>query len=146
MLKVDGIRVHKSQEGATLRKVFARDLKKEHPNSAVFKQTQIRIPATTAANTFRRAQPRALKNGLTRTAVGNTIESRNAILKNGRTGLSEKNRRLVRRFANATLVTALGIVGVNNQLIQNFLHRVVFDLNTNPSDPVPAQPCKRVSD
>ena len=70
--------------------MFARDLNKEHPNSAVFKQTQIRIPATAEASTFRRDPPGTLKNGLTRIAVDNTIESRNAILKNGRTGLSEK--------------------------------------------------------
>lgn len=76
----------------------------------------------------------------------NTIESRNAFLKNGRMGLGDKTRRLVRGFANATLVAALGIVGVNIHLIQKFLHRVVFDVNTNPSDPVPTQPCKRVSD
>lgn len=61
-------------------------------------------------------------------------------------GLGDKTRRLVRGFANATLVTALGIVGVNIHLIQKFLHRIVFDLNTNPSAPVPTQPCKRVSD
>ncbi|MFG6304454.1 hypothetical protein ACGLFO_14005, partial [Corynebacterium hesseae] len=146
-LKVDGIGVDKSLEGATLRKVFARDLTKEDRNSAVFKQTQIRIPVDAAAkhvqtgpswgtqewaNTYRRGR--------------NTIESRNALLKNGRMGLGDKTRRLVRGFANATLVTALGIVGVNIHLIQKFLHRVVFDLNTNPSDPVPTQPCKRVSD
>ncbi|MFA1532286.1 hypothetical protein ACDL65_09640 [Corynebacterium belfantii] len=61
-------------------------------------------------------------------------------------GLGDKTRRLVRGFANATLVTALGIVGVNIHLIQKFLHRVVFDVNTNPSVPVPTQPCKQVSD
>ncbi|EFM43689.1 hypothetical protein HMPREF0277_1199 [Corynebacterium accolens ATCC 49726] len=61
-------------------------------------------------------------------------------------GLGDKSRSLVRGFANATLVTALGIVGVNIHLIQKFLRRVVFDLSTNPSDPVPTQPCKRVSD
>ncbi|MCQ9343410.1 hypothetical protein NQ015_06125 [Corynebacterium sp. 153RC1] len=48
-LKVDGIGVDKSLEGATLRKVFARDLTKEDRNSAVFKQTQIRIPVDAAA-------------------------------------------------------------------------------------------------
>lgn len=90
-LKVYGIGVLKSLEGATLPEVFARDLNREkNQNCAVFKQTQTRIPATTAASTFRRAPPGALKKRLTRIAVANTIESRNAILKNGRTGLSEK--------------------------------------------------------
>ena len=48
-LKVDGIGVDKSLQGATLRKVFARDLTKEDRNSVVFKQTQIRIPVNAAA-------------------------------------------------------------------------------------------------
>lgn len=48
-LKVDGIGVYKSLEGTTLRKVFARDLTKEDRNSAVFMQTQIRIPVDAAA-------------------------------------------------------------------------------------------------
>ncbi|MCZ9307932.1 hypothetical protein L8V01_10660 [Corynebacterium sp. c8Ua_181] len=146
-LKVDGIGVDKTLEGATLRKVFPRDLTKEDRNSAVFKQTQIRIPVDAAAKHVQTGPSWGTQEWADTCRRGrNTIESRNTLLKNGRMGLGDKTWRLVRGFANATLVTVLGIVGVNVHLIQKFLHRVVFDLNTNPSDPVPTQPCKRVSD
>lgn len=97
-------------------------------------------------NTFRRARLGVLRNGLTRIVVDETRLK--AVTPFSRTvvwGLGDTTRRLVRGFANATLVPALGIVGVNIHLIQKFLHRVVFDLNTNPSDPVTTQPRKRVS-
>lgn len=56
-LKVDGIGVDKSLEGATLRKVFARDLTKGDRNSAVFKQRQIHIPVDAAAKHVQTGDP-----------------------------------------------------------------------------------------
>ena len=142
-----GIGVDKSLQCATLRTVFARDLTKEDRNSAVFKQTQIRIPENAAAKHVQTEPAWGTQEWADTYRRGrNKIESRNALLKNGRMGLGNKTRCLIRGFANATRVTALGIVDVNIPLIQMFFHRVVFDLNTNPNDPVPTQPCKRVSD
>lgn len=130
-----------------MRKVLARDLTKEDRDSAVFKKTQIRIPVDAAAKHIQTGPAWDTQEWADMYSRGrNTIEAVTPFSRTGVWGLGHKTRRLVRRFANATFVTAFGIVGVNIHLIQKFLHRVVFDLNMNPSDPVPTQPCKRLSD
>ncbi|CAB0504701.1 hypothetical protein CIP107507_00966 [Corynebacterium diphtheriae] len=92
-LKVDGIGVDKSLEGATLRKAFARDLTKEDRNSAVFKQTQIRIPVDAAAKHVQTGRPSwGMQEWLTLIGVG--VTRLRAVTPFSRTGVWDWGTRL----------------------------------------------------
>lgn len=71
----------------------------------------------------------------------NVIETRNALLKNGRgASIGDHTRRLVRGFAAAWMFTALGVISVNLSLIGRFLHRVAANLTVPPPVTTPPSP------
>ncbi|WIM68320.1 hypothetical protein QP027_02655 [Corynebacterium breve] len=71
----------------------------------------------------------------------NVIETRNALLKNGRgASIGDHTRRLVRGFAAAWMFTALGVISVILSLIAQFLHRVAANLTAPPPVTTPPSP------
>ena len=56
----------------------------------------------------------------------------NTLIKNQRIGLGDKTRRLVRGHTAATMMVALGCVGLNLYLINQFLGRVARNEDATP--------------
>ncbi|MCK2199672.1 hypothetical protein [Corynebacterium callunae] len=71
----------------------------------------------------------------------NVIETRNALIKNGRgASIGDHTRRLVRGFAAAWMFTALGVISVNLSLIAQFLLRVAASVTAPPPVTTPPSP------
>ena len=121
-LRFDGIEPHPNAKSRKLTKIFRKNLPKRIEDTAVWQRKQLRIPADAGAKYAQQGPAWGTQEWADIYRRGrNTIESRNRLLKNNRLALGDHTRRLVRGFANAALVVALGIVAVNIHLIDSFI-------------------------
>lgn len=121
-LRFDGIEPHPNAKSRKLTKIFRKNLPKRIEDTAVWQRKQLRIPADAGAKYAQQGPAWGTQEWADIYHRGrNTIESRNRLLKNNRLALGDHTRRLVRGFANAALVVALGIVAVNIHLIDSFI-------------------------